>query len=351
MSDDTDDTAPDEEVQESTLLASVYLDGEATSDERALVETSPETLEEVESFSQVSGVLAATAPTASLSEREGHLAAALDVWERMSDLERSGEATPAAGVDAAAAAAVITPVSTSEGRRARGGRSKPKRSGSFGASQWFLGAAAALVVVAGAAAVVRGIIDAEPDNNDVAVEQAADDSAELSEVEANEAAEVAGENVGTDLAVDDPASIADEAQSNPEADVDGGLFEEDAMTEADESAEEASDETGPAEQPAPAPEVGLLELDTPDLLADYGSLVIAASRPGGPVITSDIDFEAPGESCEAELDIEEILEPILYQGEQVFVGVDLDNDIVFAYLDDCTVVESVPLPNTPTTEP
>ncbi len=350
MSDDTDDTAPDEAVHENSLLASAYLDGEATPDERALVETSPEVLGDVESFSQVRTVLAATAPTASLSEREGHLAAALDVWERMSDLERLGEATPAAGVDAAAAAAVITPVSTSEGRRARGGRNRSKRTGSFGASQWLLGAAAALVVVAGAAAVVRGILDAEPDNNDVAIEQAADDSAELSEVEANEAAEVAGENVGTDLSVDDPESIADEAQADPDGEVDGGLFEEDAMEEAaEESADEAA-ESGPAAQPPPAAEIDRVDLATPDDLADYGSLIVVAINEGA-VNTVDVDFEAPSDTCEAELDIQERLEPARYQGEDVEVGVDLVRDIVYAYTSDCTVVESVPLPPTPTTQP
>ena len=163
MSDDTDD-----QIHENSLLASAYLDGEATPDERALVETSPDTLAEVDALSQVRTVLAATAPTASLSEREAHLSNALDVWERMSDLERSGEATPADGVDAAAAAALITPMSTSEGRRARGGRSKGRRSGGSGASQWLLGAAATLVVVAGGAAVVRGILDEDPGSNDVA---------------------------------------------------------------------------------------------------------------------------------------------------------------------------------------
>ena len=100
--DDPDDT---------TLLASLYLDGEATPDERALVETSPETLDAVDAVRARPTVLGATAPAASLSEREGHLAAALDVWERMSDLERSGEVTPSDGIDAAAAAAVTTPLS------------------------------------------------------------------------------------------------------------------------------------------------------------------------------------------------------------------------------------------------
>ena len=355
MSDDTDDTTPDE-VNESAL-ASAYLDGEASADERALVETSTEALAEVESFSQVRTVLAATAPVASLSEREAHLAGALDVWERMSDLERSGEATPAAGVDAAAAAAVLTPISTSEGRRGRGARSSAKR-GSFSASQWLLGAAAALVVVAGGAAVVRGVLDDEPTTDDIALDSAADDGPQLSEVEENEALEVENGNVGTDVRVD-PDFASEQAQENPAGDDDGGLFDEsDAMEEevqedeatAAEPVEEAG-EPAPAAQPAPPPEIGRLELDTPELLADYGSLVIAANNPGGPVISVDEDFEPPGGSCEAELDIQRILAPIVYQGQPAFVGVDLNRRIVYAYTEDCSVIESVALPATPTTEP
>lgn len=351
MSDDTDDQLP-----ENTLLASAYLDGEATPDERALVETSSDALATVDAMSQVSAVLAATAPTPSLSEREAHLAGALDVWERMSDRERAGEATPAAGVDAAAAAAVLTPTSTSEGRRARGARGGAKRSRSFGASQWFLGAAATLVVVAGAAAVFRGILDEDPATDDVALEQRVDDGAELSEVEANEAAEVEGRNVGTELIVADAESIADEAQANPDGE--DGLFpteEESAVEEsadADDAAgaDEAAADSGPAEQPAPAAEIDRVDLDSTDALADYGSLVINAVA-GGPLTTEDIDQEPPFNSCEAELGVEEVLEPARYQGIDVFVGVDLDDGIVFAYTEDCTVVESVPLPTPATTQP
>jgi hypothetical protein len=348
MSDDTDD-----QIHENSLLASAYLDGEATADERALVETSPDALAEVDALSQVRTVLSATAPTPSLLEREAHLAGALDVWERMSGLEQSGEATPADGVDAAAAAAVLTPMSTSDGRRGRGGRAKGKRSASVGASQWLLGAAATLVVVAGAAAVVRGILDEDSGSNDVALEQAADEGIELSEVEANEAAEIEGRNVGTDVVVD-PEVIAGEAQANPEGD--GGLFSEDAASgefteesavDAEESADRA--ESGPAEQPAPAPEIDRVELDSSEALADYGSLVVPTAI-GAPAATTDIDFEAPGESCEAEFGIEELLAPAQYRGEDVFVGVDLEEGIVYAYTEDCTLVEAVPLPP-PSTQP
>ena len=68
MSDPTDDL---------TLLASAYLDGEATPDERALVETSVDALAEVERLARVRTVLEATVEPVALAAREAHLAAAL----------------------------------------------------------------------------------------------------------------------------------------------------------------------------------------------------------------------------------------------------------------------------------
>lgn len=347
MSDDTDD-----QIHEEVLLASAYLDGAATPDERALVETSPQTMADVDALAQVRTVLSATAPVASLSEREAHLAGALDVWERMSDLERSGEATPAAGVDAAAAAAVLTPTSTSEGRGR--GRGKSKRSGSLGSSQWLLGAAAALVLIAGTAAVVRGIIAQDPETNEAAVESVTDQNGELSDVEQNEAAEVNGENVGDD-GVLDPDVIEGQAQADPGGD--DGLFPTEAASDefetdsVEEAGDVAADDAGaPAEQPAPAPEIERDDLETLEDLADYGALVVRAIDAELPVPSVDFDAEPPGGSCEDEFGIEKLLAPARYQGEDVFVGVDTDNEIVFAYTGDdiegCTLVASVPLPTT-----
>lgn len=336
MSDDTADLN-----HENSLLASTYLDGEATSDERALVETSPEALAEVEALSEVRAVLAATAPTPSLSEREGHLAGALDVWERMSERERAGQVTPARGVDAAAAAAVTTSSSTSDGRRGRSGPGRVKRVGSVGASQWLLGAAATLVVLAGGAAVVRGILDQDADTNQVAIEADVEDGAELSELEANEAAEVMGDNVGGDFAPN-ATDVSDEVARDPEA----PLPESDATASAtaEDSAEEsAEDATGVSEQPAPAGESDRIDLRTRDDLADYGSLAVIGIRSGA-LPADDTRIEPPFDGCEARFGIEELLEPARYRGQDVFVGVDLDRDVVYAFTEGCVLVESSPLP-------
>jgi hypothetical protein len=331
------DFEPDgSDPDDATLLASAYLDDEATPDERALVETSPEALDAVAGFGNVRTVLGATAPAASLSEREGHLAAALDVWERMSELERAGETTPIDGIDAAAAAALTTPLS--DARRNRGERRR--RSGLMSMPQWALSSAAALVMVAGVGAVVFGMLREESaDTSEVAVEAITEDPAtEVDALEAAEAAEVAGENVGADaIPVEtDLSSVAAEP---------GGLFEEEGGAVADEaSSDQFTDDSPGSEQPAPAPEVPEIAIENPEDLAVYGSLAVPALG-DSPAAQRDVDFEQDQETCDTELGLEERLEPVIYQGVEAGVGVDTQNAVVYAYdRDDCSVIDSVALP-------
>lgn len=330
MSDDN------EEVEHEALLASLYLDNAATTDERALVETSTDALSAVDQLADVRAVLGATAPIAPLSERESHLAAALDVWERMSDGERAGEVTPSGGVSVAAAAAVSTPAMGSR-------RSRPKRRrqlAGVSGRQWFLAAAATLTVVAGAGFVVRELTaDSEADTSEISADATPDDPVtELGELEAAEAAEVNGDNVGADVA---PAEtdLSDEA-------AEPGLFPDDAEAAEESSADAAStDDTLPgSEQPAPPPEEATIQIDNPDDLGLYASLAIP-SLEAGPSANDDIDFEPAFGSCEAELGVEEELEPVVYAGIPVVVGIDLDNNVVLAYTaEDCDVVERTSLP-------
>jgi hypothetical protein len=350
---DTTGTEPDQ-----TLLTSAYLDGETTSDQRALVETSPEALAEVDELGRVRTVLASTAPEASLSEREGHLASALGVWERMSDMERSGEATPSAGVDAAAAAALSTPASSSDTRRKRSAQ-RSKNNGGFGSSQWFLTAAAALVVVAGGAAIVRGILDQEPENNEVAVSHIEEDpSSEVATVEEIEAAEVAGENTGDDgLLPADQIEGEVFAEDSQLAQADEGLFPDGEAIDADSTTaarsenplEDAGSDGVPEEgqQPSPAAdEDELTPLFTPNDLADFGSLSVF-SLTGQDTDILDVDYEPPANSCEAQLGVEKKAGFAEYQGQPVQVGVNLDAPrTVFAYTDACVLVASAPLPAT-----
>ena len=91
-----------------TILASAYLDGDVTADERAQVESSDELLAEVDRLRTVRALVsnASLAEPAPISMRERHLSGALDAWERLPENERTGalrDSTPNAA-DAAAAA-------------------------------------------------------------------------------------------------------------------------------------------------------------------------------------------------------------------------------------------------------
>lgn len=325
----------EQDENDPTFLASLYLDGEETPDERARVETSPEALREVERLGELRTVLGATAPQSSLSERESHLAAALDVWDRMSDLERSGEVTPNNGVDAAAVAALTTPISAA--RRNRGER-RSRRLGGMTVPQWALAAAAGLVMIAGVGVVLRGVLDDDgTDTTEVAVEAVpADPDTEVDALEAAEAEEVAGGNVGDELPTD--TNLSDEAAAP-------GLFPDDGELASDSASNAEAVEDAPgSEQPAPPAEIDLVEIETAEDLAVYASFAVRTLE-GTVELNEDIDFEAPFGSCEAELGVEEELEPVLYRGTPVVVGVDVQNSVVYAYTaDDCRIVETVALP-------
>jgi len=206
--------------------------------------------------------------------------------------------------------------------------------------QWALSSAAALVMVAGVGAVVFGMLREEgADTSEVAVEAITEDPAtEVDALEAAEAAEVAGENVGADaIPVEtDLSSVAAEP---------GGLFEEEGGAVADEaSSDQFTDDSPGSEQPAPAPEVPEIAIENPEDLAVYGSLAVPALG-DSPAAQRDVDFEQDQETCDTELGLEERLEPVIYQGVEAGVGVDTQNAVVYAYdRDDCSVIDSVALP-------
>ncbi len=160
-----------------TQLASAYLDDDVTADERALVDADPEALAEVDRLRAVRALLGDVA-TPAISVRETHLAAALDVWERLPQAERTGarrDQTPA-GIDAAAvagAASVTAPTTLNR-------RPRPA------STRWLTGAAAALVLVlAGGLALQLGT--GEDDDSSSSSTDAAD-AAELT-TEAAESAD------------------------------------------------------------------------------------------------------------------------------------------------------------------
>jgi hypothetical protein len=209
-----------------TILASTYLDGQATAVERAQVEGDVELLAEVERLRRVRSVLGSPddSSTAPLSTRERHLAAAFDAWDRLPASELGSDATPAgadqagadqAGADqagAAGGASITAPIPMREQR------SKRRPVGTR-----FLTAAAAVVVLAGAGLVVRGALEAS-DTNESADTASIDldstsDEGQSPDVLAAEEFATEGEGEAADDIADEAAPPA---AVEPEAVVSGG---------------------------------------------------------------------------------------------------------------------------------
>lgn len=359
MSDTTNGPGADpngtpDEGSEFTELASAYLDGDTTPEERAQVESSDEILAEVESLRQVRAVLGATTEPPPISIREAHLAAALGVWDRMSDMEQSGEVTPSAGMDAAAGAAITTPRPTSMGSRG-------ERRSSGSTSRWLLGAAAGLIVIAGGGIVIRNLDTASNDEGDLATDAVAaveDDATEAEEV-AREASdefnnvdvESAPLDVPADVAFDEDIRSEDEALSSQSADAAEAPAEE-AVEEsmADEDAMEEEPSAGGEADPFP-PEIDLDPLDTVEQLADFAAIAAYSTVGLDTPATTTAAIEQPYPTCDEEFGsfftIDQYVGPAAYQGELVVVGIDADPepDNVIAYRPtDCVIVEQTPLP-------
>ena len=320
MSDTPDDPTQDAAI-ERTILASAYLDGEVTPDERARVESDQELLDEVESLRQVRAVLGATAEPAPVSVRENHLAAALDVFDRMGETDPR-DATPSA------ASATPTPLAARRTRR-----------------DWnrtLLGAAAALVIVAGVGAVIRGVMvgTGDDDDSDASDAAPADEPAdEPAEEEADAALESGAleridegevfDSGGDAESADEPAfEPADESATEPADESDEAMEEEPAEEATDDAASDPSD---------PPAEADLVELSTEQDLIDFAAP--AAFAPDG-----EFDAEAPFTTCADEFGIDRLAEPAVVDGVQVNIGIDIDTLTAFAYTDECVEVLTAPLP-------
>jgi hypothetical protein len=297
-----------------TLLASAYLDDDVTADERARVESDPDLLAEVERLRAVRLLLGDVEPAA-ISMREAQLAAALNVWDRLPDAERSGarrDVTPA-GIDAAAiagAASVSAPTPLRNRRRKSAVRS----------TRWLTGAAAALVLVlAGGVALQLG--------------QSSDDDSSSAE----------GDNAATEALVG-----GDQAPQEAAADTLA------APAEADEELSTQLD-TGVADPPPPGEVAGLVQLENTTDLADFAGAALGAPRsPDDVPAATSAPNEADGSQAESSiadaglpvcLGVDVIVGPAVYIDEPVVVGIDEGRNLAIAYrAETCTAVAQVRLP-------
>ena len=291
-----------------TPLASAYLDGDVTADERALVENDPVALAEVDRLRSVRALLGDVAPQA-ISVREAQLAAALDTWDRLPDRERSGARrdTTSAGIDAAAVAgaASVTAPTRLDSRR---------RSGRGTSTRWLTGAAAALVLVlAGGVALQLSTTES-------------DDSAESSTTELIESADA--------LIATERAEAGDAAESAP-----AGALADDAPVDLD---------TGVDDLPPPGEDVGLDLLENLTDLADFAAAAVGApSAPDDvPAASSATDADDPaGTELPRCLGVDIIVGPAVYIDVPVVVGIDESRNLAIAYrTDPCAEVARVRLP-------
>ncbi len=301
-----------------TQLASAYLDDDVTAEERAQVDGDAAALAVVERLRAVQALLGDVEPPA-ISVREAQLAAALEVWERLPQAERTGarrDQTPA-GIDPAAvagAASVTAPTPINKRPRAV-------------STRWLTGAAAALVLVlAGGVALQLGTSENDESST------SADAAEELTADDAEGAAVADTQRAGGELGADELAP-AGEAADAVAGDLDTGVSD-----------------------PAPPPEdAGLAQLLTPTDLADFAGAAV-----GAPVAPDDIpaatSAQDDGDLTDAEsflaevevprcLGVDLIVGPAVYGDVAVVVGIDQGRNLAIAYQPvDCSEVARVRLP-------
>ncbi len=289
-------------------LASSYLDGEVTADERARVEDSSELLAEVERLRQVRAVIATDEPAA-ISTRERQLAAALDVWDRLPSHDDTAETTPP-GTAPLRQTAAARPTSLSARRSARRGMSRG-----------LMAVAAALIVVAGAGIVINFATGTSDDSS----------------ADSNESADVAA------------------APAPAENDAGDGAGEPAAAETADELATAADSEQAP-------PELDLAVLASADDLSDYalgyaialneGKAIEESTEPSADTDTADASAATVAPTLAPPVDLCDLVDayvgPARWVGydEPIAVGVDVSTDTVVAYDPaTCQVIATVPVPN------
>lgn len=268
---------------ELDLIASAYVDGEATPEEVALVERDPALQARVEEFRSLSGGLAdTTTPPPAL--KQAHLAAALSEFEAL----QTGAPSQTVEMDApgdsvAAESQVDDSVVTDFRERAAARRERPRRP-ERSLPSWLPAAAAFLVLGGGAIWAVNQAGGGDDDAETASVELEADDAGE--DTTSDEATE-AGDATAA-RAAEAPEMAADADADSDSAD-DSAFAEADATEEADD--EQAEGGAAPAAEPEPlppllsfdtVPDVDTIE-DLPDLETD-----LSLSRCGNELVFPDL---------------------------------------------------------------
>ncbi len=223
---------------ELDLLASAYLDGEATSEEVDMVERDPEAMARVEALRSISEQVAAPVTGPSAEVKEQHLAAALSAFtmEEAPGAE-SSDAAPAPVIDMTQRAGRprSSTRSTTRETAASQGRTMPR----------WLPAAAALLLFGGAGAIIASQgIGGDDDATETASfdTDASDESAEEADFDESTETQAAESGMADDAG--EAMEMGTEADTEGEARADEAMDEEEAMEDAAESAPAAEDSEG-----------------------------------------------------------------------------------------------------------
>ena len=256
----TDTPSSPTDPADADLLASLYLDGEATADERARVEADPELLARVRAFETVAEDLSSVTPPTDLGRAQ--IAAALDLFDQQ-------QATPPlAAVAEPEIPAAVT--SLADRRKARQSRGFPT---------WLGVAAAGALVVGGLgfASTLGG--DTDTSTSDVAMDSADDASASGANrlVEEDDAAEsMMAETAPTTAA--DAGDDGDAMEESSDAMEDEEAMEDEAM-EDDAMEESAADDAADGELVDLSP----IPLDGLDANTAAGYLELLSDQPLQPI--------------------------------------------------------------------
>jgi hypothetical protein len=266
-----------------TSLASAYLDGDVTADERARVEADQALLAEVERLRYVQVLLSSTEPP-SISVRETLLANALAAWDRVPTT----------------ATTTTTPTSLADRRRTNTNRR-------------LMGVAAAIVLVLAGGIVLQTVSS-----------DTADDSASRSAGDATDQPEVAALSETTAEAT---TATAEVPPSAPPPAVDATLPE---GAELDTGINDA----------APPAETELEQLSTPEELGIFASDAVGAPQdPDVPAATSasvddrltDSQLTILEAQWPLSLGADYVVGPALYLSVEVVVAVDESRELALAY--------------------
>jgi hypothetical protein len=304
------------------LLASAYLDGEATPDERALVEADPSLLEEVERLrtARIALLDAAGFERPGDDAREAAIAAALTAWD-FAAFEPTGSTAGASPTGSSPTGSSVSSVSS-------GPTVVPFVRRHSYSTRW-LTAAAAVAAVAALGVVVAQFGSGDGDDNSAASDAATAD---------------------TELSAE---SRTEFEQIEPPAGTQGALFSGDDA--ADEAAPEAAaqapsaDIAGAGDTPSAAPEatstlesaaVPEASLGSPEELGVFAAEAKTADEDG--VERDTLARPCPDEAFD---EIDTYVAVGTYLGRPVVVGIDDERGRAFAVDPDmCEIVAEAPLP-------